>query len=151
MHDIYTDGACSGNPGPGGWAYALAHNTRHRGAGSERHTTNQRMEIKAAIEAIRSLDGQPEPIVVHTDSRYVVDCFQKRWHVGWVRNGWKNAKGQPVANQDLWTELLDVIGRRDTPVTFMWVKGHSGNPMNDLVDRMAVEACRTQHNTGAPR
>lgn len=132
---VYTDGACSGNPGPGGWAWATAPDGAVRGSGGEAHTTNQRMEIRAVLEALRSLDG---PLVIVSDSTYVVNCFRDRWWVRWQANGWRNAKKEPVANTDLWKPLIELYQQRRPE--FRWVKGHSGEPMNDLVDRLAVAA-----------
>jgi uncharacterized phage-like protein YoqJ len=98
------------------------------------------MEITAAFEAVRSLEGRLEIV---SDSTYVVNCFRDRWHEGWVKRGWKNSQRQPVANRDLWEPFIElVLGRGD--VTFRWVKGHAGDPMNDLVDRLAVEAANAQ-------
>lgn len=134
---VYTDGACLGNPGPGGWAWAVEVGTFASGA--EAHTTNQRMEVRAVAEALRSVAG---PVVVVSDSAYVVRCFNDRWWVGWERRAWRNAKGQPVANQDLWRPLLELVRARQ--VRFEWVKGHAGDPMNTLVDALANEAARTQ-------
>jgi len=135
----YTDGACSGNPGPGGWAWAVPGGAFASGAAA--HTTNQRMEIHAALDAVEALtDG---PLQVVSDSTYVVNCFRDRWHVGWAKRGWTNSQRKPVANRDLWEPLIErVLARGD--VTFRWVKGHSGDVMNDLVDRLAVEACQRQ-------
>jgi len=134
---IYTDGACSGNPGPGGWAWAVSPDGEPHGAGGEAHTTNQRMEIHAVLDALRTHRGAGRPIEIVSDSTYVVNCFRDGWWVRWERNGWRNAKRQPVANDDLWRPLVDLV--RDGDVSFRWVKGHSGDPMNDLVDRLAVE------------
>jgi ribonuclease HI len=132
--EVYTDGACSGNPGPGGWAWAVADGPQASGADPD--TTNQRMELTAALEAVRALDG---PLVVVSDSTYVVNCFAKAWWRGWHSRGWVSASKQPVKNRDLWEPLIDlVVGRAD--VTFRWVKGHSGDPMNELVDQLAVRA-----------
>ena len=142
---VYTDGACRGNPGPGGWAWAVPGGPY--AAGPEAHTTNQRMELRAALEAIRALDGDLEVV---SDSTYVVNCFRDRWWAGWRKRGWKNAAKQPVANRDLWEPLVDVVLARG--VTFRWVRGHSGDPMNELVDRLAVQASETQRpvsGTGA--
>lgn len=132
---IYTDGACSGNPGPGGWAWAEAPEGTPNGSGSEAHTTNQRMEIMAVLEALRSTDG---PVTIVSDSTYVVNCFRDKWWVRWQANGWRNAKKEPVANADLWKPLIDLVQQRQPE--FRWVKGHSGDQMNDLVDRLAVAA-----------
>lgn len=137
---VYTDGACSGNPGPGGWGWAVAPDGEPRGSGGERHTTNQRMELVAVLEALRSLGVGSEagPVEVVSDSTYVVNCFRDRWWVKWERNGWKNSKKQPVANVDIWKPLVELVG--SGTVSFRWVKGHSGDPMNDLVDQLAVAA-----------
>jgi ribonuclease HI len=134
---VYTDGACSGNPGPGGWAWAVAPDGSPSASGGEVATTNQRMEITAALEAVRALAGSG-PVVVVSDSTYVVNCFRDRWWVKWEANGWRNAKKQPVANADLWRPLVELVGSSE--VTFRWVKGHSGDRMNDLVDELAVAA-----------
>jgi len=134
--EVYTDGACAGNPGPGGWAWALSRDTHD--SGYEPATTNQRMEIRAALEAVRALDG---PLLVVSDSTYVVNCFRDGWWRGWLQRGWTNSAKKPVANRDLWEPLVDLVNDRGE-VAFDWVKGHSGHPMNDLVDRLAVAACR---------
>lgn len=107
------------------------------GSGGERSTTNQRMELRAVIEAVQSLEG---PLVVVSDSTYVVHCFRDRWWVRWKANGWKNSKREPVANTDLWMPLVELVAERQPE--FRWVKGHSGDPMNDLVDRLAVAAAQ---------
>lgn len=132
---VYTDGACSGNPGPGGWAWAVAPAGSPSGAGGEARSTNQRMEIRAVLEALRSLDGE---LVIVSDSTYVVNCFRDKWWARWQTNGWLNAKRQPVANVDLWRPLIELYHERRPELR--WVKGHSGDPMNDLVDRLAVVA-----------
>ena len=144
----YTDGACQGNPGPGGWAWAVKDGPFRSGA--EARTTNQRMEIHAALSAVTTLDG---PLVVVTDSTYVCNCFRDRWWESWVANGWRNKAKKPVANQDLWKPLIDAVQADRGRVTFQWVKGHSGDVMNDLVDRLAVDAAREQvgrSGTGHP-
>jgi ribonuclease HI len=134
---VWTDGACSGNPGPGGWAWALDAETC--ASGSERVSTNQRMEIRAALEAVTALDG---PLLVVSDSTYVVNCFRDRWWAGWIARGWLNSQRKPVANRDLWEPLVDAVNQRGD-VAFTWVKGHSGDRMNDFVDQLAVAASRT--------
>jgi ribonuclease HI len=134
---IYTDGACSGNPGPGGWAWAIDGGAWASGA--EGHTTNQRMEISAAYEAARENLG---PIEIVSDSTYVVKCFNDRWWQGWLKRGWKNSKNEPVANRDLWEPFIALVRERGD-VRFRWVKGHGGDRMNDLVDRLAVRASQT--------
>ena len=138
MREVYTDGACRGNPGPGGWAWAVPHGPQ--GSGPDPATTNQRMEVRAALEAIRSLDG---PLVVVSDSTYVVNCFKNRWWKGWKARGWLNSQKKPVANRDLWEPLVELVLARGD-ITFRWVKGHSGDPMNDLVDALAVAASHAQ-------
>lgn len=137
--EVYTDGACLGNPGPGGWAWAVPGGRFASGPAAA--TTNQRMEIKAALEAVVSIDG---PLVVVSDSTYVVNCFRDRWWEGWLARGWMNKAKKPVANRDLWEPLIDAVGADPIRVTFRWVKGHSNDVSNDLVDRLAVEAARTQ-------
>jgi ribonuclease HI len=140
--EVYTDGACSGNPGPGGWAWAVADGPQASGADPD--TTNQRIELSAALEAVRALE---EPLVVVSDSTYVVNCFAKAWWRGWHSRGWVSASKQPVKNRDLWEPLIDLVVSR-TDVTFRWVKGHSGDPMNELVDQLAVRAAASN---SAPR
>jgi ribonuclease HI len=132
--EVFTDGACRGNPGPGGWAWAVLGGLQ--GSGHDPATTNQRMEVRAAYEAIVALPGT---LVVVSDSTYVVNCFKNSWWTGWRARGWLNSQKKPVANRDLWEPLIDLVEERGD-VTFRWVKGHSGHPGNDLVDQLAVEA-----------
>lgn len=136
---VYTDGACSGNPGPGGWAW-IAEDGR-QGCGHVEHTTNQQMELRAALEAVRAVPG---PLVIVSDSTYVVNCFHQKWYEGWRARGWKNAAKKPVANRDLWEPLIDEVLARGDEITFEWVKGHSGDPLNEQVDQLAV-ACAKQN------
>ncbi|MCU4184270.1 hypothetical protein K6U06_07845 [Acidiferrimicrobium sp. IK] len=136
---VYTDGACSGNPGPGGWAWAVPGGAWANGAAA--HTTNQRMEVQAVLEAVTTLDG---PVDVVSDSTYVVNCFRDRWWEGWLRRGWTNSQKKPVANRDLWEPLIDAYRADPQRLQFRWVKGHSGDPMNDVVDRLAVAAATAQ-------
>ena len=128
-----------GNPGPGGWAWAVPNGRFASGAADL--TTNQRMEIQAALEAVTAIDG---PVEVVSDSTYVVNCFRDRWWEGWLARGWLNKAKKPVANRDLWEPLIEEYRRDPTRIHFTWVKGHSNDVMNDLVDRLAVEAARTQ-------
>jgi len=137
---VYTDGSSLGNPGPGGWAWAVPNGPFASGA--EAHSTNQRMEIMAVIRALEAIPG---PVHVRSDSTYVVNCFRDRWWEGWKRRGWRNSAGKPVANRDLWEPLLALALDGGRPVRFSWVKGHSGNEMNDRVDVLAVEAATSQH------
>jgi ribonuclease HI len=137
---IYTDGSCLSNPGPGGWAWAVPDGEFASGAAAA--TTNQRMEVTAALEALQSIDEREVEIV--SDSTYVVKCFQDRWWAGWLRRGWKNSQGQPVANRDLWEQLLAVALDEGRTISFSWVKGHSGDRWNDAVDVLALEAAKSQ-------
>jgi ribonuclease HI len=138
---VYTDGACSGNPGPGGWAWATKDG--RSGTGGEPTTTNQRMELQAVLEALRELPG---PVVVHSDSTYVVNCFNDRWYEGWVAKNWRNSQRKPVANRDLWEPLVELFVERGDDLSFVWVKGHSGDVMNDLVDQLAVAESHRQRD-----
>ncbi len=132
--EIFTDGACRGNPGPGGWAALLRTGDKEREiAGGEPLTTNNRMELKAAIEALNALK-RPCAVEIHTDSAYVRDGIMK-WIHGWQRTGWRTADKKPVKNADLWQELLAAESRHR--VKWHWVKGHSGNPEHDRVDALA--------------
>ena len=146
---VYTDGACAGNPGPGGWGWAVPKGPF--GSGSSPQSTNQRMEVAAALEALRTLGPVTRgPIEIVSDSTYVVNCFRNKWWENWLARGWKNAAKQPVANKDLWEPLIEHVRfRMSTPgnVRFRWVKGHSGNPMNEFVDQLAVAACAAQSAT----
>ena len=136
---IWTDGACKGNPGPGGWAWVAEDG--HWANGSEARSTNQRMEILAASSAIRDNAG---PLTIVSDSTYVVNCFRDRWWEGWLKRDWKNSQRKPVANRDLWEPLLEAYLARRSEIDFEWVKGHSGDEMNDIADRLAVAAADTQ-------
>jgi ribonuclease HI len=135
--EVWTDGACSGNPGPGGWAWATRDGRQD--SGGEPGTTNQRMEIRAALEAVRALDG---PLVVVSDSTYVVNCFRDGWWKGWIARGWVTSAKKPVVSRDLWEPLITAVNERGD-VSFRWTKGHSGDEMNDLVDRLAVEQSKS--------
>jgi ribonuclease HI len=139
--EVWTDGACSGNPGPGGWAWATRDGRQD--SGGEPRTTNQRMEIMAALEAVRALPG---PLVVVSDSTYVVNCFRDGWWKGWIARGWLTSAKKPVVSRDLWEPLVELVNERGD-VSFRWVKGHSGDEMNDLVDALAVEQSRAVAKT----
>ena len=139
MVDVYTDGACRGNPGRGGWAWAVPNGPW--GGGAARRTTNQRMEVQAVLEALRTLDG---PLTIYSDSTYVVNCFRDRWYVNWQRKKWLNSKRRPVANRDLWEPLIDLYLAREDDIAFKWVRGHSGNVWNDRADQLATEAADSQ-------
>ncbi|MDX9911096.1 MAG: ribonuclease HI [Phycisphaerales bacterium] len=136
---LYTDGACSGNPGPGGWAFILEHpasGKRIERAGAERETTNNRMELTAVIEGLSSLT-RPSRVELYSDSKYTLDGLRE-WLDGWKRRGWRTADKKPVKNQDLW-ERLDEL-RSSHEIHFHWIKGHSEHPENERCDRLAVEA-----------
>jgi ribonuclease HI len=143
---VYTDGACRGNPGPGGWAWAVPDGAY--GSGADPHTTNQRMEIMAALEALRSLTPDaPSGIEVVSDSTYVVKCFNDGWWRGWQRRGWKNSQNKPVANRDLWEPLMELALASEVAVSWRWVKGHSGDRWNDRVDELATQAADLGYGT----
>jgi ribonuclease HI len=146
---VYTDGACRGNPGPGGWAWAVPGGPFASGA--DPATTNQRMEIMAALEALRTLtaDGASDVAVV-SDSTYVVNCFKDRWWQGWQRRNWKNSQNKPVANRDLWEPLIELALSSESNVSWRWVKGHSGDRWNDRVDELAtIAADKGRGETGS--
>ncbi len=137
---IYTDGSCSPNPGMGGWAAVLlmpGESHRKEISGAVAESTNNRMEITAAIEALRSLK-RPCRVVLHTDSRYLMDAFEAGWLEKWKRNGWKTSARKPVLNDDLWRELDDLQSGHQ--VTWKWVKGHADNVENNRCDQLANEA-----------
>ncbi len=138
MTRVWTDGACRGNPGPGGWAW-VAEDGRWA-SGAEAESTNQRMEIVAAHRAVEAHDG---PVTVVSDSTYVVNCFRDGWWKGWLKRDWKNSQKKPVANRELWEPFIEAVTNRDD-VDFEWVKGHSGDEMNDVADRLAVAASHSQ-------
>jgi ribonuclease HI len=136
---IWTDGGCKPNPGPGGWAAVLVFRGQEKAlSGAEPATTNNRMELTAAANALEALK-RPCRVVLHTDSEYVRNGIT-RWHTGWVRRNWRNAAGDPVANMDLWRRLLEAAKPHE--VEWLWVRGHSGDVMNERVDMLATEARR---------
>jgi ribonuclease HI len=135
--EIFTDGACKGNPGPGGWGAVIRSGGREKElSGGEPLTTNNRMELLAAIRALEALT-RPCEVALHTDSIYVRDGITK-WIHGWRRNGWKTADRKPVKNAELWQELLDAAAPHR--IEWRWVKGHSGHPENERADRLACDA-----------
>ena len=139
--EIFTDGACRGNPGPGGWAALIRSGTREKEiSGGEPATTNNRMELLAAIMALEALK-RPCRVQLHTDSNYVRDGITK-WIHGWLRNGWRTADRKPVKNAELWQRLLEATGPHR--IEWHWVKGHSGHPENDRVDALACAAADQQ-------
>ena len=135
--EIFTDGACSGNPGPGGYGVILRYgNTEKEISGGEKQTTNNRMELTAAITGLSALK-EPCKVRLVTDSKYVADGITKGWAKSWQKNGWKKADKKPALNPDLWEKLLELIDTHD--VTIDWVKGHAGHPENERCDKLAVE------------
>ncbi len=135
--EIWTDGGCKPNPGPGGWAALLRFGDAERElSGGAIQTTNNRMELTAAAEALEAL-SRPCVVLLHTDSEYVRNGVT-RWSTGWVRRNWRNASGDPVANMDLWRRVLDAAKRHE--VSWFWVRGHSGDENNERVDRLATAA-----------
>lgn len=142
--ELFTDGACSGNPGPGGWGVILRYQGHERElSGGEAHTTNNRMELTAVIEGLSALK---EPCIVRlcSDSRYVVDAIEKGWAKSWQRNGWRKADKSPAQNADLWERLLTLLDRHQ--VTLCWVRGHQGHPENERCDRLAVAEVQTHRS-----
>ncbi len=134
--EIYTDGACSGNPGPGGWGAVLVYGQHEKElSGGDSNTTNNRMELTAVIESLRMLK-EPCKVTLTTDSRYVVDGITKGWARSWRRNGWIKSDKKPALNPELWGALLDLLDVHQ--VEFVWVKGHAGHPYNERCDRLAV-------------
>lgn len=136
--DIYTDGACSGNPGPGGYGAILVFRGIEKElSGAERETTNNRMELLGAIKALELLK-EPCEVTLTSDSKYLVDGITRGWARSWRANGWKKADKKPALNADLWERLLDLLETHK--VTFEWVKGHDGHPYNERCDKLAVAA-----------
>ena len=135
MITIYTDGACSGNPGPGGWGAWLQYGDHEKElCGGAPETTNNRMELTAAIEALKALKRSPSDVALYTDSVYVRDGITS-WIHNWKKNGWRTAKKKPVKNDDLWRELDEMISQHS--IVWHWVKGHAGDPGNERADMLA--------------
>ena len=134
--DIYTDGACSGNPGPGGWGTILIYNGHEKEmSGGEAETTNNKMELTAVIKGLAALK-EPCEVTVTTDSKYVCDAINQGWLSKWVTNNWRKADKKPVLNVDLWVQLLPLLNKHN--VKFVWVKGHNDHPQNERCDKLAV-------------
>jgi len=134
---VFTDGGCWPNPGRGGWAWVVEGETDHYGSGFAESTTNQRMELTAALEAVKNFD---RPLTIVSDSRYVVDCFNQKWWVKWEKNSWMRGNPpEPVKNSDLWMPLVALVKARGD-VKFVWVKGHVGQVWNERADELAAEA-----------
>ncbi len=142
--EIYTDGACTGNPGKGGYGAVLIYNgNEKRISKGFRKTTNNRMELMAAIDAL-SLLKEDCIVDLYSDSKYLTDAVNQKWLSSWQKNGWKKSDKKPVLNRDLWEKLLLLIEKHT--VTFIWVKGHNGNPYNEICDTMAVEAYNNSYD-----
>ena len=134
--EIYTDGACSGNPGKGGWGAVLVYNGKEKElSGGEKETTNNRMELTAVIKALSALK-EPCEVVLTTDSKYVCDAINQGWLNSWINNNWRKADKKPVMSIDLWQELIPLLDAHT--VTFVWVKGHAGHAYNERCDSLAV-------------
>lgn len=135
---LYTDGACSGNPGPGGYGAILVYGkTEKELSGGDGQTTNNRMELMGAIVGLEALK-EPCRVILTSDSRYLVDAIEKGWLASWQKRGWKKADGKPALNVDLWQRLQVQLDRHE--VTFCWIRGHNGHPYNERCDRLAVQA-----------
>jgi len=134
--ELFTDGACSGNPGPGGWGAILKYgNIEKELCGGELNTTNNRMELTAAIEGLKALK-EPCAVTLYSDSKYLVDAINLGWAKGWEQNGWRKADKKPALNIDLWQEILRLFEKHT--VTLVWLKGHAGHPYNERCDKLAV-------------
>ncbi len=139
--EIYTDGGAINNPGPGGYGVVLLANGRTRElSGGYDHTTNNRMELMACIKGIEALPSREQSVALFSDSKYVVNGISKGWARGWRRRGWKKSDGTPAMNADLWERLLDLT--EDLDISFHWVKGHAGHPLNERCDQLAVQSAR---------
>ena len=135
--EIFTDGACKGNPGPGGWCAILRYNGVEKMiSGGEKDTTNNRMELSAVLFALKALK-EPCHITLQSDSKYVLDSLSKGWVYGWKKKGWKKSDGKPALNVDLWQQLLEEIRKHE--LEYVWIKGHAGHPENERCDAQAVK------------
>ena len=135
--EIFTDGACKGNPGPGGWCAILRYNGVEKMiSGGEKETTNNRMELSAVLFALKALK-EPCRITLQSDSKYVLDSLSKGWVYGWQKKGWKKSDGKPALNVDLWQQLLEEIRKHE--LEYVWIKGHAGHPENERCDAQAVK------------
>ncbi len=133
---LYTDGACSGNPGPGGWGAILSYNGVEKElSGGDANTTNNRMELLAVISGLEALK-EPCRVELYSDSKYVIDGLSKGWAASWRKNGWRKADKKPALNPDLWEKLLNLVEKHE--LSYHWVKGHADNPYNNRCDQLAV-------------
>ena len=144
--NVYTDGACRGNPGKGGWGAILEYKgIRREMSGGERETTNNRMELTAVIEALSALK-EPCEVTLYSDSKYVIDGLSKGWARSWKKNGWKKSDNKRALNSDLWEKLLNLLSHHKS--SFIWVKGHNGHPENEICDKLATDAIKNLKHTG---
>ena len=135
--EMFTDGACKGNPGPGGWCAILRYNGVEKViSGGEKDTTNNRMELSAVLFGLKALK-EPCHITLQSDSKYVLDSISKGWVYGWKKKGWKKSDGKPALNVDLWQQLLAEIAKHE--IEYVWIKGHAGHPENERCDAQAVK------------
>lgn len=142
---MFTDGACSGNPGPGGWCCILRYGDYEKQlSGGDAHTTNNRMELTAVIEGLKALK-RPCEVLITTDSKYVSDSVTKGWVYGWKKKGWRKSDNKPVPNSELWEQLLAVM--KEHKITFNWIKGHNGHTENERCDREAVRQSQIYSNS----
>ncbi|WP_067924020.1 ribonuclease HI [Alicyclobacillus shizuokensis] len=140
--NIWTDGACKGNPGPGGWAFVIEDEVTGKTlekCGAEKETTNNRMELRAVIESLKSL-RKPCQVTLYSDSEYVCSAFNRGWLASWRKHGWRTASKKPVANAECWQELVSLVEDGGHDVSFVWVKGHAGNQYNERCDELANQA-----------
>ena len=143
--EVYTDGACSGNPGPGGWGSIILYQGKETElSGFEANTTNNRMELTAVIQGLSALKETTLPITLYTDSQYIVNANNQHWLDNWQVKGWTNASKKPVANRDLWEQII-LLNNKYHP-TYVWVKGHSSNEYNNRCDALAVQAIQNNRN-----
>ena len=146
IYKIYTDGACSGNPGPGGWAAVVIDNTNcpiYEITGNEKTTTNNRMELQGFLAALTwccAKTDQNDAINIYTDSAYIFNCFHDKWYIKWQTNGWVNASKQPIANKELWQSILQQYNLVKNEIAICKVAGHTGNEWNEYADELAVRA-----------
>lgn len=147
-YTIYTDGACSGNPGPGGWGFVVVDSNNKKllnKNGGEKLTTNNRMELTAFLNALEWFDSnrhKDDILNIYVDSAYVYNCFNDMWYVRWRKNGWKNANKQPIANREIWEQILNLFLENIEHINIFKVTGHNGNKWNEYVDGLAVKAAK---------
>lgn len=147
MYTIYTDGACSGNPGPGGWGFVVVNENDKqmlRKSGGEKNTTNNKMELVAFLKALEWFAAEPQDNIlnIYVDSAYIYNCFNDMWYIRWRTNGWKNANKKPIANREVWEQILEIYLTNQERINIFKVSGHTGNKWNEYVDNLAVKAAK---------